>query len=823
MTLNRPRFSVLVVTALIAGLITVLGSNVVTAPTKSAGAATSATALVYQVPAYDTTCAQDDTGSLQSFLDNLPAGSASSPKVVEFPPNGCYQVDSSLTIRDFQDYTFDGNGATLEQTNVVAAAYTLPAIDQAPIYCGGSTLYGSGNGPDTINTSGIMIWVEGGCDLTFRGFNLQGSHGVGTYTDTSCTGGNCTQNDSLIQTNGVQGVTITNNTISNPWGDWITLFGVTEFTTTGDNTIASTPTTDATITNNNFDGMTGRQGITPEFITRADISENHFNGSVTFSMFDLEADVDAGCECDVNINDNVITGGYWFLVAGLTGANIDRFGFTNNTVSGPLFMTFGPYEASDWNISDNTFGTGATLSAVNPAMINFSNNGDSPLGSCSPSPCTPVPTTVWTNIDIEGNTAPEPTGSMTGFNLALLYNGAYVFPNLWIRNNTLTVNPSAPATSVVWVADNYPFTCGNSVAGTVTVDSSEPPPPNDGNNMAATCTDPSLPAFVQPTAPTPPTAPADYPSIRLLSGSRFPGSGSVIGGTRSIDALASDYPAGVSSTVQFEVTGIGNSLSNYVVATAGPTSYGYFASWNTTNVPDGTYWFYADTCNTAGNCSDSLPIVITIENTVDNPTTSVLVPSNNASFDGVEVLDASASDPLSTISSVQFEVNGNGLSNPIVVPATLTIFGYIGEWNTNGVTSGTYTLQSQACNTAGICATSAPISVTVDPDLTSAVVVPSANPATVSGTQQVLSAAASDADQASGGIGKAGISSLQFEIAGGNLSSPVIVTAAPYVFGWGAQWNTTNVPNGSYTLRSVATDANGVTGASPGITVIVNN
>jgi hypothetical protein len=825
-SLHRLRLPLVVAAALIAVFVAVLSARVVTAPTKSAGAATSATAVVYQVPAYDTNCAQDDTANLQSFVDNLPPGSNASPKVVQFPSNGCYQVDSSLTIRDFQDYTFDGNGATLEQTNVVAAAYTLPPNDQTPVYCGGSNLYGAGSGPATINTSGIMLWVEGGCNLTFRDFNIEGSHDVASYTNTSCTGNNCTQNDSLIQINGVQGVTITKNTISNPWGDWITLFGVHEFTTAGENTIASTPTTDATITNNNFDGMAGRQGITPEYVTRAVISANQFNGSVTYNMFDLEADVVAGCECDVNINDNIITGGYGFLVAGLTGASIDRFAFTNNTVSGRMFMSFQPYEASNWNVSDNTFGTGAGLSAVNPAMINFSNNDSSPLGSCSPSPCTGVPTTVWTNIDIEGNTAPEPTGSTTGFNLALLYNGAYEFPNLWVRNNTLMTNPSAPTDQVVWIADNYPYTCANSVGGTVTVDPSEPPPPNDGNNMTASCTDPSLPAFVQPTAPTPPTAPPDYPIVNLVSGSAFPVNGSAIGGTQSVDALASDYPAGltstvsgVSSTVQFEVTGISNSLSNDVVATAGPTVYGFVASWNTTNVPDGTYWFYSATCNTAGNCSDSLPIIIT----VDNPTTSVLVPTNNANFDGVEYFDAGASDPLSVISTVQFEVSGNGLSNPVVVPAVPTIFGYIGEWNTSGIASGTYTLQSQACNTAGICATSTPISINIDADVTSAVDVPSTNPATVSGTQQILSATASDTDEAPGGTEKAGINSLQFEITGGSLSNAVTVTAVPYLFGWLAEWNTTSVPDGTYTLESVATDTKGVTGASPGVTVTVNN
>jgi hypothetical protein len=64
---------------------------------------------------------------------------------------------------------------------------------------------------------------------------------------------------------------------------------------------------------------------------------------------------------------------------------------------------------------------------------------------------------------------------------------------------------------------------------------------------------------------------------------------------------------------------------------------------------------------------------------------------------------------------------------------------------------------------------------------------------------------------------------VQFKITGGGLSSAVTVTAAPYIYGWYAEWNTTSVPDGTYTLRSIATDTNGVTGASPAMKVTVAN
>ena len=50
----------------------------------------------------------------------------------------------------------------------------------------------------------------------------------------------------------------------------------------------------------------------------------------------------------------------------------------------------------------------------------------------------------------------------------------------------------------------------------------------------------------------------------------------------------------------------------------------------------------------------------------------------------------------------------------------------------------------------------------------------------------------------------------------------MIATATPTIYGWLASWNTTTVPNGSYTLQSVASSG-GLTGTSPGITITVNN
>ena len=83
---------------------------------------------------------------------------------------------------------------------------------------------------------------------------------------------------------------------------------------------------------------------------------------------------------------------------------------------------------------------------------------------------------------------------------------------------------------------------------------------------------------------------------------------------------------------------------------------------------------------------------------------------------------------------------------------------------------------------------------------------------TVSGAQVVLDATASS-----------GATQVQFELSRGSPSNTVIVTAGPTLFGWLAYFDSTTVPNGTYTLQSVATDSVGETGSSLSVSITVNN
>ena len=58
----------------------------------------------------------------------------------------------------------------------------------------------------------------------------------------------------------------------------------------------------------------------------------------------------------------------------------------------------------------------------------------------------------------------------------------------------------------------------------------------------------------------------------------------------------------------------------------------------------------------------------------------------------------------------------------------------------------------------------------------------------------------------------AGVTQVQYEVTGGTLNHSVIGTATPTYYGWLAKWNTTTVPNGIYTLQSVASYGGEVSG-----------
>jgi hypothetical protein len=108
----------------------------------------------------------------------------------------------------------------------------------------------------------------------------------------------------------------------------------------------------------------------------------------------------------------------------------------------------------------------------------------------------------------------------------------------------------------------------------------------------------------------------------------IPSNGTALSGTRAVLDASASAAAGVAS-VQFVITG--ESYSQSVIGKAIPTLYGYIFEWNTTGVPDGAYTVQSLVTDGAGNTAYSAGVPITVNNP---PTTSVLLPSNEAKISG---------------------------------------------------------------------------------------------------------------------------------------------------------------------------------------------
>ena len=64
---------------------------------------------------------------------------------------------------------------------------------------------------------------------------------------------------------------------------------------------------------------------------------------------------------------------------------------------------------------------------------------------------------------------------------------------------------------------------------------------------------------------------------------------------------------------------------------------------------------------------------------------------------------------------------------------------------------------------------------------------------------------------------------MTYELSGGTVSDQVIATGTLTYVGWLAEWNTTRVPDGTYTVQSVSSYSGGVSGTSPPIMITVGN
>jgi hypothetical protein len=131
------------------------------------------------------------------------------------------------------------------------------------------------------------------------------------------------------------------------------------------------------------------------------------------------------------------------------------------------------------------------------------------------------------------------------------------------------------------------------------------------------------------------------------------------------------------------------------------------------------------------------------------------------------------------------------------------------EWSGTMRSSRTLVFSAAAAVVAAMLVLPAPVA-SAQPS--TQILVPSAG-ASVYSTKVVLDAGASS-----------GTTSVQFELTGNGFTDHVVATATPTYYGWIALWNSVfdPVPDGTYTLQSVATEGGSST-TSPGVSITVSN
>jgi photosystem II stability/assembly factor-like uncharacterized protein len=129
---------------------------------------------------------------------------------------------------------------------------------------------------------------------------------------------------------------------------------------------------------------------------------------------------------------------------------------------------------------------------------------------------------------------------------------------------------------------------------------------------------------------------------------------------------------------------------------------------------------------------------------------------------------------------------------------------------------------SVSCTAVGIAANTSGgviIGEVPPPPDAAQVVVPSSG-ATLSGTTLLDG----------GATNTSAVTTFQYELTGGSYTNQVVATAKATFYGWLAEeangtvgWDSTSVPNGTYTLTAVATYNDGTVVTSPGVSITVSN
>ena len=277
-----------------------------------------------------------------------------------------------------------------------------------------------------------------------------------------------------------------------------------------------------------------------------------------------------------------------------------------------------------------------------------------------------------------------------------------------------------------------------------------------------------------------------------------PSDQSVFEGTNvNFSAAASGFPE---PTVQWQQSTDGGTTWSDV---PGATSNTY--SINDVPLADNGFEFRAVFTNGTGSATTD-PATLTV-----NPTVAPVITTQPSSQSvpvgtGVTFSAAASGEPPPT---VQWQLSPDGGSTWIDISGATS--------DTESVSDVTasdngFEFRAVYTNSVGTATTNAATLTVTAPAPTTSVLLPSSG-ATVSG-DIFLNAVASS---------PVGIALVTFEVSGGSITDQVLSSAVSWRYGWLGAWDTTDVPNGTYTVQSVATDNLGQSTTSAPITVTVAN
>lgn len=271
--------------------------------------------------------------------------------------------------------------------------------------------------------------------------------------------------------------------------------------------------------------------------------------------------------------------------------------------------------------------------------------------------------------------------------------------------------------------------------------------------------------------------------------------GSSVRGTTALTATASDESGIKNVSIQYQAA---EGAGWTTVCTVTTTPYG--CSWDTSSVADGTYQLRAVATDNSDQTATSEPV----QTVVTNRLTVVLTPAGDVVKGNVPLTTTVYNSGAAIYTtSVQYAVAG---SNNWKTACTNALSSTC-TWSTTALDSGSYDLRSVASVLLGPTYYSSVVAdVTVDNDAPTVTMTDPGTP--LSGTRTFAAVASDDHS----GVAKV---VLQYATTG-TSTYKVLCTVIDTPFS--CRFDTTTLPNGSYSFRAVATDVAGNTTTSAAVT-----